>query len=262
MKTSELRRIADMAYGAHIAVAKNGLTTWRLTREWSAATSTPSTDGERVKTSTLSDPTSIAALNRDATARYHERYVRLLVESWELVAEYASLVNGYNARPQPNRDELDRVKLLMIRGVTPPPANLVHNTATVLKAVSVLLDLPESYVALNAARSHDWTLRDFQKICHTLFDRLAELRSLIAEVMQNTDENGNPTRKQLRRERTIALCAEEACREPVPTPRRGRCEACYAWTRRWSARNNSQPSPPVPRDVIEARHEKREQRVA
>jgi hypothetical protein len=260
VKPSELRRVGDVAYAAHTIVARNGLTCWKLTRDWSAARSTPNGDGERVKTSTLSDPTSAAALNRDSTARYHERYVRLLVETWESVAEYAALVNAYNRLPQPNRSELDRVKLVMLRGTTPPPSLLVNATSAVLKAVSVLLDRKESLVALNAANTDRERSRDFEKVTMRVFDKAADLRNLVAEVIQNTDEDGNPTQKKLRRERTIALCAEDACREPVPTPRRGRCPACYVWARRWSSKHDGQPAPPVPREVIEARHEKREQK--
>lgn len=257
MKPSELRRISDMAFGAHRTVHNNGMLAWHLTKEWSGVTSSQGEIGERVRTSKVSDPTSAAALNRDDIARYHERYVHLMVDTWETVVEFADIVSRETHQSPADRETLDRVRSQMLRGVTPDPETLVVATSAVLRAVSYVLDSQDARHALKATERNDQCRNQFTKVVWRIFVLSGDLRNLIVEVVANTDEQGRPTKKTLRRERTIALCVEPACQEPVATPRRGRCEACYAWTRRWSKKNDGQPAPPVPLDVIEKRHERR-----
>lgn len=257
MRHSELRRISDHAFRAHKVLHKNGMLAWHLTKEWSGVTSSGGELGERVRTSKISDPTSASALNRDDIARYHERYVHLLVDTWETIVEFADIVARENEQKVVARDTLDKVQNEILRGVTPDPQTLVVSTSAVLRAVAFLLESHEAFVALKASERNDWCRNRFTKVVWRIFVLSGDLNNLVVEVVANTDEQGRPTKKALRRERTIALCVESACQEAVATPRRGRCEACYAWTRRWSQKHDGQPAPPVPRDVIEKRHERR-----
>jgi hypothetical protein len=58
--------------------------------------------------------------------------------------------------------------------------------------------------------------------------------------------------------RRETLCCEPSCEDPMAPGRRGRCEACYRWIRRWEDAHPGDIAPPVPAGNIAARADERE----
>jgi hypothetical protein len=258
MRASEFVRVGDAARDAGTLVLRRGVVAWHLTAEWSAATTTRSGDGEFVRTSTISDPTASAALGRDDDARMHERLVALLVDALDASHLVESIIADLLDEPTYANEHVQRARNCQLRGAPIPPVWLVNRAGTALRHAGGELTTQRARDALAMTAANPGTSRAVAHEVARFFTIASDLRCLIADVTRWVDANGRPLRKELRRERTIDLCVEPYCREPVPTPRRGRCMACYQWTRRWSADHDGQPAPPVPPTVIEARHERRQ----
>lgn len=242
MKPSELSRIVSIIESTADLLNQRGYVCWKLSREWSGVSLPASQDGDYVKSSTLSDPTAWAALYRDETAKYHERFVYLCVRSWEL----ADMVTTKKASP-----DLYQALMAVDKKKSINPNFLIPHTVEALRTVANVFS--EHGTAQLLTRNDR-----FVDHINKLFLRVADLKALIADLTQWVDTQGNPTSKKLRRERTITVCAERNCRDDILGPaRKGRCEACYSWTRRWSANNNGEPPPPVPKHIIERRAERR-----
>lgn len=243
MKTSELSRIVVMIESTADLLEQRGHVSWKLSREWSGVSLPASQDGDYVKSSTFSDPTAWAALYRDETARYHDRFISLCVRSWQLS-------EMFTARRVSR--ELSAALVSVDKKKSIRPDYLVGYTVDALRTAAMFLS---EHGGELLARSDNARFVDH---VNRLFMRVADLKALIADLTQWVDTQGNPTLKKVRRERTITICAERNCRDDILGPaRKGRCEACYSWTRRWSAKHNGEPAPPVPKHIIERRAERR-----
>jgi hypothetical protein len=242
MKPSELARIVGMIESTSDLLKQRGHVCWKLSREWSGVSLPASQDGDFVRSSTLSDPTAWAALNRDETAKYHEQFIWLCVRSWEL----ADMFTTSKASP-----ELMQALMAVDKKKSINPDFLIPHTVEALnQAAQLLSEHGTAQLLTKSSRFVDHVNRMFMKV--------ADLKAMIADLTQWVDTQGKPTLKKVRRERTITVCAERNCREDIlDVPRKGRCPACYIWVRRWSNKNNGEPAPPVPKHIIERRTERR-----
>ena len=258
MRASEFVRVGEAAQTSGTLVLRRGMVAWHLTHEWSSATTTRSGDGEFVRTSTISDPTASAALGRDDDARMHDRLVHLMVNALESAHVVECIIAELLDEPTYANENVDKARNLMLRGAPIPPAWLVNRCGLAVRHAGGELTTQRARDALAMTATRAGTARAVAHEVARFFTISSDLRCLITDVTRWVGADGKPVRKSLTRERTIDLCVEPYCREPVATPRRGRCMACYQWTRRWSAEHDGQPAPPVPPTVIQSRHERRQ----
>lgn len=119
------------------------------------------------------------------------------------------------------------------------------------------LTSPTERAVFTAAAEDNRDIKAVNELCESQTEIVAVLQrmyrdaGLLVGEIQKVQAATTPTAGATRV--TETQCCERYCEDPATTRRRGRCEPCYRWGKRWSDEHGGEPPPGVPKAVIDAR---------